>query len=789
MNRELIQMAKAIPKSERMRILRDLAETELHQALKNLYERIEPDYTVAITHGSREFGKDLILYRRDSISATVTALVVKAGDVKGKTAGDIDGLKKRTKAPIDSRILAEIISQIEQSRDHDVDLKMVLEELRVSNILVVLSGLIGSNAKARIKAEIRDVTIGFRDLEWLVTNFSNFYPEIFFDAAVLDFSRKQIMKLENSHWLGAKNKLFSEVFIEPLVTDYNVNLELSEESIKKMIHKDKFPFSRLEALVKGGRRILLVGEPGVGKSGCVTKITLDIYKDILNKASISGNHRKAANTTLKLPITIPARRLETYSTAENVLEEYSKLAGHPIECEILIIDAIDEVQELERESLIKRAIEFADKFNSGLLITSRPLNILNADVLASFEKYELLNLEFTQALKLIEKVVGQRSKLLQAMTKGLQEIRGQIPLVPLSMMLLIQLIEENHEIPASLTELYDRYLELILGKWDKEKGIEVLFEYHIKNDFLKTLAYEEFYQKNLGAIPYDQYLAQVNRYAEKFLWDESLKERFVVDMHRIGVLQINKMVLFQHRSFLEYFIAKYIFDNREDIQDLNGLIRDLYFSELWSDVAFFYVGHKREISAGLLELILGHTDETIKAHMEKLSIGRLLQAGWRTHISIKTDGTNKALDYLPRIRNKFLELIKGTRKKTPEIFVDLFLYFITDISFNSGFLERSNVDVIDRLISNGTYDDLIKAIFLLRPLNSATDSVNILDYSRKILTGLKVLRLSEEDEHKAISLIGISTNMNKQVGKIVRSRAKELVKRHQKHLRKKARRF
>ena len=73
------------------------------------------------------------------------------------------------------------------------------------------------------------------------------------------------------------------------------------------------------------------------------------------------------------------------------------------------------------------------------------------------------------------------------MRESLEKIQAQILLVPLSLMLLVELVEEHREVPASVTELYDRFFDMALGREDREKGIEVLFDYHIKKKFLAEL--------------------------------------------------------------------------------------------------------------------------------------------------------------------------------------------------------------------------------------------------------------------------------------------------------------
>ena len=61
---ELVQQAKAIPMQKRKEILMSFKEIEFHSFLKELLQIMEPNYTIEITHGAREFGKDLVIVKK-----------------------------------------------------------------------------------------------------------------------------------------------------------------------------------------------------------------------------------------------------------------------------------------------------------------------------------------------------------------------------------------------------------------------------------------------------------------------------------------------------------------------------------------------------------------------------------------------------------------------------------------------------------------------------------------------------------------------------------------------------
>lgn len=85
--------AESLTKDKRRQIIMDYNETDLHKELKELFQAMQSSYTVEITHGSQEFGKDLVIVKSDEFGNEVFGVVVKCGHIRGQTVGDVDTLK------------------------------------------------------------------------------------------------------------------------------------------------------------------------------------------------------------------------------------------------------------------------------------------------------------------------------------------------------------------------------------------------------------------------------------------------------------------------------------------------------------------------------------------------------------------------------------------------------------------------------------------------------------------------------------------------------------------------
>lgn len=110
---ELTLGARAIPREKRAALIQELKEVNFHQFLKELFSRMQPDYLVEVTHGTQERGKNLVIVKDDVINRDVIGIVVKKGDMRAKTSGDVgevvDRVTSLTKAE-DGRAFEEVMS-------------------------------------------------------------------------------------------------------------------------------------------------------------------------------------------------------------------------------------------------------------------------------------------------------------------------------------------------------------------------------------------------------------------------------------------------------------------------------------------------------------------------------------------------------------------------------------------------------------------------------------------------------------------------------------------------------
>ena len=628
--------------------------------------------------------------------------------------------------------------------------------------MIVLAGEISGSARQRLTREISNGP-QILDLAWLVEKFTDYYPQVYFEGKAIDFVQQKIQLLETKFGMK-KGKNLSECFVEPIVADFEAPIELSGKSVAIAVRREKMPFSRLEQVVTASARqkLFLIGDPGTGKSFALAKLALDMFMGVYAKLTRSaGTHEKAG-----VPIFVTAKELIAADSLETLLEAYfGESVKDRFSVEALLVDGLDEVSPSLREQAITKANEFADRLEACLLITSRKVDLIKSPV-SGFDRYEIMPFEFGQAIRLFEKLVNN-SGTMAALKEGLGRIRWQIPMVPLSLMLLIELVEERREVPASVTELYEQFSDMVLGRWDRQKGIEVLFDYQIKKRFLGALAWSEFVSKNRVEMGSDEFDTFVSSYAARYGFDAEKLKGFIGEIQRAGVLDFGESVSYRHKSFLEFFAATDLELHREELPDLNSRIVRIYFDELWSEVAFFYIGLRREISYAVLQGIEQYVGDGLNELAFKLLVGRLLQAGWHSPSETKARGILMAVSKATAFRERLLADLAAERLDVPKIVCDAVVLMLAELALSSAFLLEETEKLFGRLSGNGTLanvDMMLSLLWANRKLLTK-DAVNQA-INRVLETIQAAHEMSPENQARALVVL---TLIDKNEGSLNRS--------------------
>ena len=243
----------------------------------------------------------------------------------------------------------------------------------------------------------------------------------------------------------------------------------------------------IDRLAESYRRILVEGGVGSGKS--------KLLRRLIAQATVPERFSE----TKVLPVAASYTELmEDHSgnlmdlINHRVPDAVRKLCG---DSEYLVlIDAFDERRtetNSETDDLNALLDQASDECRIRLVVTSRFLKgqrggVLRPDVARCELQPLSLQRTFEFIIKLCRKV-NVKNRILEDLKRS--PLFRNLPKSPMSAILLARLLNENQqEVPSNIAELYSKYSELILGRWDEKKGLQSQKEYQALDAILMRLS-------------------------------------------------------------------------------------------------------------------------------------------------------------------------------------------------------------------------------------------------------------------------------------------------------------
>jgi len=315
---------------------------------------------------------------------------------------------------------------------------------------------------------------------------------------------------------------------------------------------------------------------------------------------------------------------------------------------ILFIDALDEIGDKENKDNALQAVKdfhlknkeiqiFCSSRNSdSLLGTCRELN---------FKYFDIIGVSLQQAETFIgryfdgEEVKGKR------LIKSLKDSRilDKLPKTPLTLTLLTSLFDESgYEIPATISDLYKYFVDVLLNKNIKESHLDLL-KVGVHRSVLSYVA-EQLHLNRRKSIEKDKLEQLIQNFADERGHKYNVENLIHDLIQDVNLLIENDRgeIEFKHLSFQEYFTA-YQFYNHS-INGKSNFINN--FNDIWwQNVAIFYAGMTKD-SPQLIEDIL--TSSEPKDFHEYIinvaGLGYLIQALYNTSVEHRLRAVNKNID-------------------------------------------------------------------------------------------------------------------------------------------------
>jgi len=576
-------------------------EPELFEDLKQLF-KAKGFSNVRITHGTSEMGKDLVFSLYDS---TIEEEKWFAVIVKNKKATQNDFLKGN-----------EIANQIDLSFKVPYKDNLGISH-DISHIFIVINGSITPNAVTVIESEFSSYKnyIKLWDYQDLEREISKHTKDSFLNnltPPLTEFVTKQIQFLSD---ISKTNSLLNLDMND--INDIFINTQVSiSKEIKKI--NDYIAFSSNDeifeqedidtrAILTSNSNFIIHGLPTSGKSlflknlgiKALTKVNgkpnAVFYIDLLNCNERDFSLQKHIDNQFTI---MTNGEIFNY-------EDYEKI--------LILIDSIDFIQNDEIRNII---LESINNYNSDglfknlqILIATRSLDLIrNSTFLKEYRETEILPFTFSQAHSLVKKIIPNNTKKTTNFIKALKDnlLDSTLQRTPLALTLMAILYRDDKidlkELPANVYELYNKFTDIYLDKWDVSKGITQLYQYEQTKNILSFIALY-LHENKVNLITEIELIEYLQELRTKYNYDELNNiEKFVNYLKtKQGVFyfdeQQNSFMFFNH-YFQEFFTALSI-DGDDDKKMLEN-----FYDDWWSNTLVFYCGknprsynfHKKLIS-------------------------------------------------------------------------------------------------------------------------------------------------------------------------------------------------
>ncbi len=667
----------------------------------------------------------IVLYRQDTLEGEPlwTCCIIRAGNIGGSTGTEI---KNRT---------PQIIERVSYllSKEFIIDGS---SKIKVDRILIICNGIISKNSQFKIKEKNSDAVIIFWDVEKLAEITSNKWPGFFETkepllkeyCQALKASLEDISKELQILYYNKKVKKLWDIFInlqlietrivagKSIITSLTQITEKSkrdgyiEETVVpiKRLLKEKF---KIEEILETGKDSIIIGDFGSGKTTILKRIAFEILD---NEQGCNG---------FKFPIFLLARNFKNFDfdILSYATFEISRLIqGKNFDCIeylgvgriILLIDGLDDIINEDKEKFIKSVSLFREKYPKvQIILATRPIMFLEKEKLfENFRKFEIQPLDFNQISELINKWYpterNQKNKLLNVLKKTALIV--SIPKTPLAITLLSIIFEDEEkvdEIPANITELYNKFTEVFSGKWDREKGISSQDKYGIRSHLTNQVAFHMHFNRKMELSD-----SELNRFVDIYKqikrYDDVSTRDLIDDFLNRNPLIIyqNERYRFLHLSFQEYFASKGALQSNDYINDHHNFFVSHYLDPWWSNVILFYVGNIKDCPQFLIDVTEKSRPDTLDQRYLKIdNTGKLIQAAISTDNEPKVKALSKILKTIDYFRDALINELKTDenmnlffrRNGLSELYIIMFIKNLFITTYKSKYLRPVISDIFE----------------------------------------------------------------------------------------------
>lgn len=577
---------------------------EFHPLLRAVFTNDKTISRIEYTHGVNEMGADFVLARSDPTlgDENYVGVIVKCGNIRQ----DHTDIKRQ-------------IEECAVERHFDGGKRKIF----LNETWIICNGNISSGAEKKIFEEYRSRNIKFLGIDRLAKLVDSIYPHFWSEipaglGTYLKSTLVEVVKAESYNTLGT----------------HCMNIDVSQDLYKieptrrdqRISRYNKSLRTNLAAALKDHRLLLIEGGMGSGK-------TTLFRKHIKSLCEPERFHR---TKTIPKIVHFSEISKDISSCVTNLIQE---LQGSLESTEdgniLLIIDGVDEVKSATDGSLITSIEAIADLIkatkNLSIALGSRPVWTIEEgeEILRHCPRFAILPLSFDQVVKVVQQncvSLGIGEKLRQDLSRS--SLMRAIPRTPMAAILLARVLNANaKEIPQTCPELYSKYVELALGRWDINKGLMTEREYPVVVTVLSKVAKymldNEIQQMSVNEVI--QMLEDYTRTREGLPSPLDIFRRIEQRSEVVIVNRERQTFAFRHKSLSEFLLALYQKENHGRSAPFTNP-----FEGYWLGVEYFYLGLIQDAGKRIDRL----SDLPLNGEREKilrlLNFGNLMLSAYQT---------------------------------------------------------------------------------------------------------------------------------------------------------------
>ena len=450
------------------------------------------------------------------------------------------------------------------------------------------------SASAMTAASLRTSTLleGIENL----TAFSKFETELREAIAALHAT----MRLP--HAGTTRSVPYERLFVQPII--------LYPQDSDKDHPAEHEPFTLVE-LITSQPRLLLLGDPGGGKSTTALKFVHDVAagQTSLNATvpflvvlrDYAEDWSRSKHSMMEF---IERQCAALYSVpAPSDAVEYLLLSGNAV----VVLDGLDELLNTAHRRKIVEVVEaFCNRFPlTTVIVTSRRIGYEEAPLDPdTFDQAGLGQFDSEMVEAYVRKWFSIEYELDKALERkvadGFLDDSGFVSDLtsnPLMLSLMCGIYASERYIPRNRPEVYEKCSLLLFEKWDKQRGINMSmsFDAHVQSAMRSLALWLYPRLESAAGLPRVQLVSYMKAYLreKRFDSDDSAEQAAneFIDFckGRAWVLTDvgSELYGFTHRTFLEYFAASQSFREQPDAQRLLDVLLQHIKKAEWTWFASF----------------------------------------------------------------------------------------------------------------------------------------------------------------------------------------------------------